>query len=161
MKTIAYIALGSNLDNPKLQIQDAFAELDEIESTQLLQTSSLYASAPWGYMNQPDFVNAVASVETELPPRRLLEELLKIETWHGRERTFANAPRTLDLDIALYGDEIVDQESLKIPHPRMHERAFVLAPLAEIAPDLVIPGQGPIAQLLARCSDPSLKRILD
>lgn len=142
-----------------MQIQDAFAELDEIDNTRLLQTSSLYASAPWGYANQPDFVNAVASVETELPARRLLEELLKIETWHGRERAFANSPRTLDLDIALYGDKIVDEESLKIPHPRMHERAFVLAPLAEIAPDLVIPGRGAIAKLLERCIDPSLKRI--
>ena len=161
MKTVAYIALGSNLDNPKMQIQDAFAELDEIELTRLLQTSSLYASAPWGYAYQPDFVNAVAAVETELPPRRLLDELLKIETWHGRERSFANAPRTLDLDIALYGDDIVDEESLKIPHPRMHQRAFVLAPLAEIAPALVIPGQGAIAKLLERCNDPSLKRIVD
>ena len=160
MKTVAYIALGSNLDNPKMQIQDAFAELDEIELTRLLQTSSLYASAPWGYADQPDFVNAVAAVETELPPRRLLDELLKIETWHGRERSFANAPRTLDLDIALYGDDIVDEESLQIPHPRMHQRAFVLAPLAEIAPALVIPGQGAIAKLLERCNDPSLKRIV-
>jgi 2-amino-4-hydroxy-6-hydroxymethyldihydropteridine diphosphokinase len=159
VKTVAYIALGSNLDNPKLQIQDAFAELDEIQFTRLLQTSSLYASAPWGYADQPDFVNAVAAVETQLPPRELLAELLKIETWHGRERTFANAPRTLDLDIALYGDEIVIEESLKIPHPRMHERAFVLVPLAEIAPDLVIPGEGPIVKLLERCIDPSLKRI--
>ncbi len=161
MKTIAYIALGSNLDNPKMQIQDAFAELDEIDSTRLLQTSSLYASAPWGYADQPDFVNAVASVETELSARRLLDELLKIETWHGRERSFANAPRTLDLDIALYGNEIVDEERLKIPHPRMHERAFVLMPLAEIAPELVIPGQGAIVTLLERCNDPSLKRIDD
>ena len=144
-----------------MQIQDAFAELDEIENTRLLQISSLYASAPWGYADQPDFVNAVASVETELPPRRLLDELLKIETWHGRARSFANAPRTLDLDIALYGDEIVDEESLKIPHPRMHERAFVLVPLGEIAPDLVIPGQGPIAKLLERCNDPSFKRMVD
>lgn len=144
-----------------MQIQDAFAELDEIETTRLLLTSSLYASAPWGYADQPDFVNAVAAVETELPPRRLLDELLKIETWHGRERSFANAPRTLDLDIALYGDAIVDEERLKIPHPRMHERAFVLAPLAEIAPELVIPGQGAIAKLLERCNDPSLKRLED
>ena len=115
MKTVAYIALGSNLDNPKLQIQDAFAELDEIEATRLLQMSSLYTSAPSGYADQPDFVNAVAAVETQLRPQRLLDELLKIEIWHGRERSFPNAPRTLDLDIALYGDEIVNQEGLKIP----------------------------------------------
>ena len=161
MSTIAYIALGSNLDNPKIQIQDAFADLDEIEATRLLETSSLYASAPWGYTEQPDFVNAVASIETQLPPRRLLDELLKIETWHGRVRSFANAPRTLDLDIALYGDEIVAEDGLTIPHPRMHERAFVLVPLAEIAPALVIPGLGPIATLLERCQDSSLKRIED
>lgn len=144
-----------------MQIQDAFAELDEIDTTRVLQTSSLYASAPWGYADQPDFVNAVAAVETELPPQRLLEELLKIETWHGRARTFANAPRTLDLDIALYGDAILEEPNLKIPHPRMQERAFVLMPLAEIAPDLMIPGQGMIADLLQRCVDPSLHRIED
>lgn len=144
-----------------MQIQDAFAELDEIDTTRVLQTSSLYASAPWGYADQPDFVNAVAAVETELPPQRLLEELLRIETWHGRARTFANAPRTLDLDIALYGDAILEEPNLKIPHPRMQERAFVLMPLAEIAPDLMIPGQGMIADLLQRCVDPSLHRIED
>ncbi len=144
-----------------MQIQDAFAELDEIEASRLLQTSSLYASAPWGYADQPDFVNAIASVETELAPRRLLEELLKIETWHGRVRSFANAPRTLDLDIALYGDEIVEEDGLTIPHPRMHERAFVLVPLSEIAPALVIPGLGPIATLLERCQDSSLRKIED
>ena len=141
MKTIAYVALGSNLDNPKMQVIDAFAELDEIDQTHLLRTSSLYGSAPWGYANQPDFVNAVAQIETELSPRELLDELLKIETWHGRERSFANAPRTLDLDIALYGDRVVAEEGLRIPHPRMHERAFVLTPLAEIAqssPDQLI-----------------------
>ncbi|MEO6023122.1 MAG: 2-amino-4-hydroxy-6-hydroxymethyldihydropteridine diphosphokinase, partial [Burkholderiales bacterium] len=83
MKTIAYVALGSNLDSPKMQVIDAFAELDEIDQTHLLRTSSLYGSAPWGYANQPDFVNAVAQIETELSPRELLDELLKIETWHG------------------------------------------------------------------------------
>jgi 2-amino-4-hydroxy-6-hydroxymethyldihydropteridine diphosphokinase len=144
-----------------MQIRDAFAELDEIESTRLLQTASLYVSEPWGYANQPDFVNSVALLETQLPPGRLLDELLKIEAWHGRERSFANAPRTLDLDIALYGNEIVDEQRLKIPHPRMHERAFVLVPLAEITPDLVIPGLGAIAGLLERCNDPSLQRIVD
>ena len=159
MKTIAYVALGSNLDNPKMQIQDAFAELDEIDKTHLLRTSSLYGSAPRGYANQPDFVNAVAEIETELAPRALLDELLKIETWHGRERSFANAPRTLDLDIALYGDEIIVEQGLQIPHPRMHERAFVLAPLAELAPELEIPGHGPIVKLLQHCQDPSLVRL--
>ena len=160
MKTIAYVALGSNLDNPKMQIQDAFAELDEVDKTHLLRTSSFYGSAPWGYDNQPDFVNAVAEIETELSPRALLDELLKIETWHGRERSFANAPRTLDLDIALYGDRIVDTEGLHIPHPRMLERAFVLVPLAEIAPEISIPGHGSIAGLLKHCQDPSLVRLL-
>ena len=159
MKTIAYVALGSNLDNPKMQIQDAFAELDEIDKTHLLRTSSLYGSAPWGYTNQPDFVNAVAEIETELAPRALLDELLKIETWHGRERSFANAPRTLDLDIALYGDEIIVEQGLQIPHPRMHERAFVLVPLAELAPGLEIPGHGAIVKLLQHCQDPSLVRL--
>ena len=159
MKTIAYVALGSNLDNPKMQIQDAFAELDEVDKTHLLRTSSLYGSAPWGYDNQPDFVNAVAEIETELSPHALLDELLKIETWHGRERSFANAPRTLDLDIALYGDRIVDTEGLHIPHPRMLERAFVLVPLAEIAPEISIPGHGSIAGLLKHCQDPSLVRL--
>ena len=159
MKTIAYIALGSNLDNPKMQILDAFAELDEIEKTHLLRTSSLYGSAPWGYENQPDFVNAVAEIETELSPRALLDELLKIETWHGRERSFANAPRTLDLDIVLYGEQIIVDDRLRIPHPRMLERAFVLVPLAEIAPEVNIPGHGSIAGLLKHCQDPSLVRL--
>ena len=102
-----------------------------------------------GYLEQPDFINAVARVDTALDPHQLLCALLEIERKHGRVRSVPNAPRTLDLDILLYGDRTIGEPGLSIPHPRMHERAFVLVPLAEIAPDAVIPGRGSAAALLA------------
>jgi 2-amino-4-hydroxy-6-hydroxymethyldihydropteridine diphosphokinase len=112
-----------------------------------------------GYKNQPDFVNAVAEIETSLAPRKLLEELLAIETRFGRARTFPDAPRTLDLDLLLYGDRIIAEPGLTVPHPRMHERAFVLAPLAEIAPDAVVPVKGAVAALLAGCKGQSVAKL--
>ena len=120
-----------------------------LPDTRLARVSSLYRTAPVGYADQPEFVNAVARIETALEPRALLDALLKIERRHGRVREFPNAPRTLDLDIALYDDVTVDEAGLTIPHPRMHERAFVMVPLAEIAPDLEIGGV-PLKHLLAR-----------
>ena len=102
-----------------------------------------------GYVNQPDFVNAVAAIRTELSARALLDALLAIEREQGRVRAFPNAPRTLDLDIALYGKCVTSEPGLSLPHPRMHERAFVLAPLAEIAPDVLVPGHGRVRDLLA------------
>ncbi len=149
MREAAYIALGSNLEEPQRQLQAGFAALARLPDTQLVAQSSLYRSAPVGYANQPDFVNAVAVIHTTLTPRTLLDALLSIERMHGRVREFPNAPRTLDLDIALYGERVINEPGLTVPHPRMHQRAFVLAPLAEIAPDAQVPGHGRVRDLLA------------
>ncbi len=145
---VAYIALGSNLQQPRCQLQTAFAALARLPDTQLIAQSSLYRSAPVGYVNQPDFVNAVAAIRTALTPRALLDALLAIEREHGRVREFANAPRTLDLDILLYGERVIRAPGLTVPHPRMHERAFVLVPLAQIAPGVRVPGSGRACDLL-------------
>jgi 2-amino-4-hydroxy-6-hydroxymethyldihydropteridine diphosphokinase len=144
--------LGSNLDRPREQVLSAFTELARLPETRLAARSSLYGSAPLGYAAQPDFVNAVAKLETGLAPERLLAELQAIETRHARTRSFPDAPRTLDLDLLLYGESVIDIPGLAVPHPRMHERAFVLAPLAEIDPQAAVPGHGPVAGLLADCS---------
>ena len=157
--TVAYVGIGSNLDDPAHHVRSALAELDELPHTRVVRQSSLYRSAPMGYAAQPEFVNAVAQLETGLPAERLLAELQQIEARHGRRRSFANAPRTLDLDVLLYGDAVLDLPALKIPHPRMHERAFVLAPLLDIAPDLSLPQHGPIRSLLASCSEQKIERI--
>ena len=153
MKIVATIGLGANLNDPAAQVEYALAELDRLPGTRLVARSSLYASAPVGYVDQPDFINAVAQVETSLAPHALLAALLDIEHRHGRERSFRNAPRTLDLDLLLYGEAHFHEVGLTLPHPRMHERAFVLLPLLEIAPDTVIPGRGRAADWLAGCSD--------
>jgi 2-amino-4-hydroxy-6-hydroxymethyldihydropteridine diphosphokinase len=134
--TIAYVGIGSNLDHPRAHVMSAFDELDKLPHTRVVRKSSLYRSAPVGYAAQPDFVNAVAQLETGLPAERLLAELQEVEARHGRKRSFANAPRTLDLDLLLYGSLSLALPQLTIPHPRMHERAFVLEPLLEIAPHL-------------------------
>jgi len=146
--TRAYIALGSNLADPVSQLGIAFDELGRLPQTRFVARSSLWRSAPVGYLDQPDFVNAVAAVDTTLEAEALLLHLLDIERRHGRVREFQNAPRTLDLDIALYGDDRIDTPTLTVPHPRMQERAFVLLPLNELAPDVVIPGHGPLRDLL-------------
>jgi 2-amino-4-hydroxy-6-hydroxymethyldihydropteridine diphosphokinase len=145
---IAYIALGANLDNPAAQVMAGFAALAALPRTDLVMQSSLYRTAPVGYADQPDFINAVAEVETVLSPRELLNALLAIEEEHGRVREFPDAPRTLDLDVLLFGDLQMREDGLTIPHPRMHERAFVLVPLAEIAPLCEIPGHGSVSELL-------------
>lgn len=145
---IVYVALGSNLDDPAAQVKRGFAELHALPRTRLIRRSSLYRTTPVGYADQPDFVNAVAEIETRLSPDELLEACLEIERKHGRNRTFKNAPRTLDLDILLYGDMMNVEPRLTLPHPRMHERAFVLVPLAEIAPHCVIPRRGRVADLV-------------
>jgi 2-amino-4-hydroxy-6-hydroxymethyldihydropteridine diphosphokinase len=155
----AYIGLGANLGDPSRQILAALAELDALPGTRLLRQSSLYRSAPLGYRDQPDFVNAVAQIDTSLEARALLDALLAIEQGLGRQRSFPDAPRTLDLDLLLYGDDVLDEAGLHVPHPRMHARAFVLAPLAEIAPALSIPGHGSIAALLAGCWDQAIARV--
>lgn len=155
--TRVFVALGSNLADPVAQLAAACDEIGRLPQTRLLGRSSLWRSAPVGYLDQPDFVNAVAEVDTTLEPEALLEQLLEIERRHGRVREFANAPRTLDLDIALYGERRIDTPTLTVPHPRMHERAFVLLPLHELAPDLSIPGHGPLRDLLSGVADQRLE----
>lgn len=154
----AYIGLGSNLDNPASQIREAFAELARLPSSHLLAHSSLYRSAPMGHTDQPDFINAVALIETVLAPHDLLKALLEIERLHGRVREYLNAPRTLDLDILMYDGLQWNEDYLILPHPRMHQRAFVLQPLQEIAPNCHIPGRGSIADLLAACTGQQVER---
>ena len=134
--TVAYVGIGSNLDDPRAHVTRAFDDLDRLPHTRVVKKSSLWRSAPVGYADQPDFINAVAQIETSLSPDEVLVELKSIEAHHGRQRSFPNAPRTLDLDLLLHGNAQVDTKTLRIPHPRMHERAFVLKPLLEIAPDL-------------------------
>lgn len=155
----AYIGLGSNLENPQQQVSAAMAALGELPQTNLVSASSLYASAPVGYDDQPDFVNAAVLLETGLTADELLQALLLLEQQFGRVRTFLNAPRTLDLDILLYDELVIDLPALQVPHPRMHERAFVLLPLAEIEPELLIPGKGRLADWLARCGEQSVHRL--
>ena len=157
--TPAYIALGSNLHEPERQVRAGVEELAMMRDTRLAAVSSLYRTAPVGYLEQPDFINAVALIETGLTPRELLDELLAIERKAARVRGVKNGPRTLDLDIALYGDAAYADDSLAIPHPRMHERAFVLVPLAEIAPDAVVPGRGAVRELAERVDASGIARI--
>lgn len=157
----AYIALGSNLDDPAAQVTAALAALAALPQSRLCAQSSLYRTAPVGYADQPDFINAAAAIETALAPRVLLDALLALEVARGRARQFANAPRTLDLDLLLYGERQMDEPGLTLPHPRMHERAFVLVPLAEIAPDCMIPGRGTVAALLRRVDVCGVRRAGD
>ena len=161
MQRIAFIGLGSNLEEPRSQLRQAFADLGELPGTSLLAHSSLYRSAPIGYADQPDFVNAVAKIATDMTPQALLQALLHIEHQHGRERTFRNAPRTLDMDLLLYDDLQLHEHGLTIPHPQMHLRAFVLQPLLEIAPDCVIPGVGQAERAMQACQDQVLERLAD
>lgn len=155
----AFVALGSNLAEPEAQVLQAFAALARLPQTRLLAQSSLYRSAPVGYAEQPDFINAVALITTGLAAHDLLQSLLEIERACGRVRDFRNAPRTLDLDLLLYADLTLNEAGLTLPHPRMHERAFVLLPLLEIAPDCVIPGKGRATDWLAQVQDQNIARV--
>lgn len=157
----AYIGLGSNLDDPRSQVLRAFTDLAALPGTRLAARSSLYRTAPLGYLDQPDFINAVAALDTDLAPHALLDALLALEARRGRVRDFTNSPRTLDLDVLLYDDRTLHEPGLTIPHPRIGERAFVLHPLLEIAPDCAIPGVGPASELLYLCADQRLERIGD
>jgi 2-amino-4-hydroxy-6-hydroxymethyldihydropteridine diphosphokinase len=157
--TVAYVGLGSNLDDPPQQVRRALLELDAVPQTRVVKASSLYRSAPMGYASQPEFVNAVAQLETGLAAARLLAELRDIETRQGRSRSFANAPRTVDLDLLLFDELVLQTPELTIPHPRMHERAFVLQPLLEIAPGTIVPGRGHAKNLLKGCAGQKVERI--
>lgn len=159
---VACVALGANIGEPLRQIEAGFSALSALPGTRLIARSSLYRSAPVGYADQPDFINAVAMIETALAPHALLDAVLNIERVNGRIREFPNAPRTLDLDIVLYGDVVLQEPGLTIPHARMLERAFVMMPLAEIAPDVRVPGHGKVSDLARRVDAASvaqLKRI--
>lgn len=160
-KHMVFVGLGSNLKDPQEQVLHALQALDGLPQTKLLARSSLYRSAPVGFLEQPDFINAVAQLETELSPRDMLDALLKLEREHGRTREFLNAPRTLDLDLLLYGDLRHHEHGLTLPHPQMHKRAFVLIPLLEIAPGCIIPGIGPAAEAMRQCRDQQLERVAD
>ena len=151
-----YIGLGSNLNDPITQIKTALAALNEIPETCSVQYSSLYRSAPLtlegATASQPDYINAVAALDTQLAPLQLLAELQALEQRHGRTRDAEHwGPRTLDLDLLLYADRQWQSKVLTVPHPRLHERSFVLYPLFEIAPDINVPGQGNVRELVARC----------
>jgi len=155
----SYIALGSNLEEPIQQIKTAINELNQLNNTQFHSVSSLYSSTPMGPAGQPDYINAVAALDTTLSPHELLNALQIIEHKHGRKRTIRWGARTLDLDILLYGEERVNTDDLTIPHIGMRERSFVLYPLAEIAPELVLPSGDKLKQVLETCSEDGLTRL--
>lgn len=150
----AYIGLGSNLEDPRAQVERAIRTLGALPRSRLNRVSRLFRSAPWGRGDQPEFVNAVAAVDTGLSARELLDQLLQIERAAGRRRDGTRwGPRILDLDLLAYADDVIDEPGLRVPHPHLHERAFVLMPLAEISPDLTIPGRGNVAALLSAVDD--------
>jgi len=157
MSVIAYIGLGSNLDNPADQVLSAIGDLQRLPSSQLTAASSLYCSAPVGHIEQDDFINAVAIIETTLQPLELLNELQQIESRHHRQRLVHWGPRTLDLDLLLYGDLLIDLPRLRIPHPEMIRRRFVMEPLLELNPDIEIPHTHHSARsILAQLQDQQL-----
>ncbi|MFZ2972678.1 MAG: 2-amino-4-hydroxy-6-hydroxymethyldihydropteridine diphosphokinase [Ferribacterium limneticum] len=155
----AYVALGANLGDPAATVLAAFAALANLPESRVVHSSSLYRTAPVGLTDQPEFVNAVAELETTLAPETLLAALFDIEERFGRIRAEKNGPRTLDLDLLLYNDQFVDLPRLTLPHPRLHLRAFVLQPLAEIAPQLAIPGRGTVAAWLPAVANQGIVRL--
>ena len=150
---LAYIGLGANLANPEDQVRRAIDELDQVPASHLRQVSPLYLTSPLGPVEQPDYINAVAALETQLAPIELLGALQAIEDRHDRDRSGERwGPRTLDLDLLLFGQAVIDVPGLRVPHPELARRAFVLVPLADLAPaDLVIPGMGRLGELMAAC----------
>lgn len=154
----AFIGLGANLGELEHTLAQALTALAALPQTRLLAVSGTYRSAPVE-AGGPDFLNAVAQIETALPPERLLEALLAIEQEHGRQRPFPNAPRTLDLDLLLYADLQLDTQDLTLPHPRLQQRAFVLLPLLELAPAAQVPGLGALAAYLPGVADQAICRV--
>ena len=157
--TLAYVALGSNLGNPRQQLLDAMEALANLPDTRLLQRSHLYRTPPWGVLEQPPFINAAVELDTALSPHALLDALLAIEQRAGRVRAERNGPRTLDLDLLHVDGVQLDDPQLTLPHPRMAERAFVLLPLHDIAPTLRLSGQATVAELLARLDLTGCERV--
>jgi 2-amino-4-hydroxy-6-hydroxymethyldihydropteridine diphosphokinase len=145
----AYIGLGANLGNRRGTLQQAVSLLAAVDGVDVLAVSELRETDPVGVVDQPRFLNGAAALETTLSARELLDTLLAIERSLGRERVERWGPRTVDLDLLLYGTEIVDDPGLRVPHPRLHERRFALEPLAELDPELVIPGRGGVSEVLA------------
>jgi len=149
----AYVGLGSNQDRPIHHVRTAIAELAALPATRVRIASRLYRSAPMGPPDQPDYINAVVELDTGLTSEALLAELQALEIRHGRVRGALRwGPRSLDLDLLLYGDAVIDTADLQVPHPGVPERLFVLYPLADIAPDLEVPGYGQVSRLLANCA---------
>jgi 2-amino-4-hydroxy-6-hydroxymethyldihydropteridine diphosphokinase len=161
MRLMAYIGVGSNLDDPVAQVTEAIEELETLPDSLPIARSSLYGSKAMGDAGQPDYVNAVVSIDTVLSPQVLLQALQAIERRKGRVRTGEKwGPRVLDLDLLLYGNRVIDSAELTIPHPGLHERDFVLVPLEEIAGDINIPGRGMLSALISRCASHSLRRLV-
>jgi 2-amino-4-hydroxy-6-hydroxymethyldihydropteridine diphosphokinase len=154
----AFVGLGANLGDADAALADAMGRLAALPDTRLVARSSVYRTAPVD-SSGPDYRNAVAELDTALAPAVLLRALQAIEQAHGRERPYRNAPRTLDLDLLLYGDQVIDTPELTLPHPRQHEGAFVLVPLLEIAPALAHPTLGPLAPCRTRVADQPIQRL--
>jgi len=157
--TRAFIGLGSNLAEPQRQLRSALEAIAALPQTQLLRCSSFYRSAPVGPAGQPDYINAVAELETGLSPLQLLDQLQAVEAAHGRERSIRWGARTLDLDILLLDSQQLDEARLQVPHPRMTERNFVLVPLAELEPGLQLPSGESIQALLRQCPENRLEKV--
>jgi 2-amino-4-hydroxy-6-hydroxymethyldihydropteridine diphosphokinase len=156
----AYIGIGSNLNDPVVQVQEAFEELEMLPDSLLEARSSLYGSRPMGPPDQPDYVNAVAALDTLLSAPELLAALQQIEVQQGRERGSEPwGPRVLDLDLLLYGRRVIDSPGLKVPHPGLHERDFVIIPLAEIAGNLNVPGKGMLSMLIKNVENHALRKL--
>ena len=161
MRLVTYIGIGSNLDDPVARVQEAFEELDVIPDSLLVARSSLYSSRPMGPPDQPDYVNAVAALETLLSAQELLQALIAIEDGQGRDRSGMKwGPRTLDLDLLLYGNKKISTATLTIPHPGLCERDFVIIPLAEIAGNLHIPDCGLLSAAIAKCENHGVKKLI-
>lgn len=156
---LALIALGSNLQQPQQQVRRAIQVLAQTPGLTVTQASSLYATAPVGYDDQPDFINAVVQVSTDLPAPILMQQLLAIEQTFGRERPFPNAPRVLDLDLLDYAGLQLNTPLLTLPHPRMHQRGFVLLPLAEILPDFLLPDGQTVVKWVANNPHPDVRKL--
>jgi 2-amino-4-hydroxy-6-hydroxymethyldihydropteridine diphosphokinase len=160
MNSEVWIGVGGNQGRPQQLVSDAILSLGDLHGVELLKQSSLYLTAPQDFVNQADFVNAVALISTSLTPMELLDELQMLEADYGRQRDKKRyGPRTIDLDVLLYADQIINTERLVVPHPRMHQRGFVLKPLAELNPELIIPGQGSVLELLSRCTEQRVSKL--